>query len=182
MAEQTEFHRKVAKTAKAIDYLDPVTGEHLLPKYESFCLDYAQHFRPNLAMEAAGYPMEEKTTKQMLKAFRHVMLRKDIRMRIRSLIREKAEHVGIGPDWVVMKWMEILDRCMQASPVLDAEGNETGEWKFESRSANDTLHDMAAYFGMFQKAVGDSKPVTLNINFGPKPKPPIDGEVEVVDG
>jgi hypothetical protein len=182
MAKQALLHSEMKGAEKAIDYLCPKTGEHLIPKYESFCLDYAQHFSPNLALEAAGYPMEGKTKKQLQQAFRHVMTRQDVRMRVQALIREKAEHVGVGPDWVVMKWMEVLDRCMQGSPVLDNEGNETGEWKFDSRGANNVLHDMATYMGMFQKAATDSKPVTVNVNFAGKKKPPIDGEVEVVDG
>lgn len=174
-------HQAIRTAEKAIDYLDPTTGEHLIPKYESFCLDYAQHFNPNLALEAAGYPMEKKTKKQLQQAFRHVMGREDIRMRIQSLIREKATHLGVGADWVVMKWMEVLDRCMQASPVFDSNGEATGEWKFDSRGAGNVLHDMAAYFGMFQKSMASSKPVKIIVNFGEKEKPPIDGQVNVID-
>jgi len=179
--KQALRHAYVSKAKKAIDCLDPVTGEHLIPKYESFCIDYAQRFNPHLALAAAGYPVENKTKQQLEQAFRYVMVREDVRIRVRALIREKVDHSGVGTDWVVMKWMEIIDRCMQADPVLDKEGNETGEWKFDSRGAGNALHDMAAYYGMFQKAATDSKPVNIKINFGPKEKPLIDGEVEVVN-
>ena len=180
MGKQVIFHRQVRDNVKAIDCLDPTTGEHLIPKFESFCIDYAQHFNPHLALEAAGYPMEGKTKKQIDRAFRGVMQREDIRMRVKALIRQKVEHSGVGTDWVVLKWMQIIDRCMQADPVLDNEGEPTGEWKFDSRGAGNALHDMAAYYGMFQKAMTDSKPVNIKVSFGPKEKPLIDGEAEVI--
>lgn len=182
MAKQTQMTRKVHGAEKPEDYLDPKTGEHLIPKYETFCLDYAQHFAPKLALEAAGYPIKNKTEHQLQGAFRRVMARPDIRLRIRSLIREKADHAGIGQDWVVMRWMELLDRCMQKEQVLDNEGNPTGEWKFDSRGANNVLHDMATYFGMFQRQASEAKPVRININFGPSEKPPKQIEGEVIDG
>lgn len=176
MGKQEQFVSKVIGAEKAIDYINPTTGEHILPKYESFCMNYAHYFTPRLAMEAAGYPVDKKTEHAMQAAFRHVMRRDDVRMRVQSVIREKAEHLGVGQDWVVMKWMELLDRCMAATPVLDKDGDETGEWKFDSRGAGSVLHDMAAYFGMFAKAKESSKPVNITMNFGPKEKPVIEHE------
>jgi hypothetical protein len=166
---------------KAIDYIDPQTGQHTIAKYESFCIDYAQHFDRDLALAAAGYPLEKKTQRQISQAFADVMQRQDVRIRVRALIRQKSEHMMVGPDWVVMKWMEVLDRCMQATPVRDKKGEPTGEWQFDSRGAGAVLHDMANYFNMFNKTKRESKPVRININYGPAPKAPIDGTVEVIE-
>jgi len=166
-------------TEKAIDLLNPDTGEHIIPKYESFCLEYAQHFSPKLAMAAAGYPVEEKTEHQMQCSFRYVMQRQDVQMRLQSLIRAKATQLGVGPDWVVMKWLEVLDRCMQKEQVKDSEGNLTGEWKFDARGANIVLENMGKYLGMFTKANTPQKPVQIHCYFGGKVEQPdiIDGEV-----
>jgi phage terminase small subunit len=148
------------------DYLDPVTGEHLIPKYEIFCNNYVQHFDPKKAMQAAGYPVDERTEQSMMSAFRRTMYRKDVQTRVRHLIRERADHCGIGPDWVVMKWMEVLDKCMAAEPILDFSGNPTGEYKFDSRGANMALENMAKYFGMFHRPERDAKRVEINVNYG----------------
>ncbi len=153
-------------TEKALDLINPATGEHIIPKYESFCQDYAHHFDPRMAMDAAGYPVEEKSVKQMRAAFGLVMKKRDVQMRIQSLIREKAERLGVGSDWVVMKWLELLDRCMQKESVKDNKGNPTGEWKFDARGANIVLENMAKYFGMFAKDNVTAKPVLINVNFG----------------
>jgi phage terminase small subunit len=176
MGENKIITRKVMGAEKAIDYLDPKTGQHLVPKYESFCLNYAQFFKPRLAMEAAGYPVDDKTEHAMQAAFRQVMLREDIRLRCKNLIREKSEAMCVGSEWVVMKWMEIVDRCMQAEPVLDKDGVQTGEWKFDPRNASSTLHDMAAYFGMFKNDKQDAKPVNITMNFAAKER-----EEKVID-
>lgn len=149
-----------------IDLIHPVTGEHMVAKYEAFCVEYVNHFDPKQAMAAAGYPVTEKRHDTMMQAFRTVMYRKDVQARIRGLIRERADHIGIGPDWVVMKWLELLDRCMQKEAVLDHEGNPTGEWKFAAREANAVLENLAKYFGMFQRSERDGAAVILNLNYG----------------
>jgi len=161
------------------DYIHPVTGEHIIPKYEAFCTSYTTYFDPKRAMQDSGYPVEERRHDTMLRAFRVAMARKDVQLRIRGLIREKADHSGIGPDWIVMKWMELLDRCMQAEPVLDNEGNPTGEWKFDSRGANNVLENLAKYFGMFHKESSEGRKIELHVNYGP---PPEAKEVQSING
>lgn len=180
MVDKPRFAKHLNKAEKAIDYLDPDTGTHLVPKYETFCLEYVNTFDSNKALRAAGYPVDSRAKSTVDTAFRNVMHREDVRLRIQALIREKGAHVGVGPDWIVMKWMEMVSRCMQAEAVLDKEGEPTGEWKFDSRGAGAVLHDMAAHFGMFQKDKTSSKPVKITMNFGPKERPPIDAEVSVV--
>lgn len=165
----------------AEDFLHPETGEHMIPKYEAFCVNYVQYFDPEKAMVAAGYPVADVQPRTMMTAFRTCMYRKDVQARIRGLIRERAEHVGIGEDWVVMKWMELLDRCMQKEAVLDHEGNPTGEWKFQAREANAILENLAKYFGMFTKTSGEGKSVVLNLNFDGAPPKDISGDARVVN-
>jgi len=168
------------KNEKGLDLINPSTGQHMIPKYESFCQHYTQRFNVKMAMDAAGYPVEEKTTKQMQDAFAMVMRRHDVQLRIQALIRQKSEHLGLSTDWVVMKWIEVLNRCMQAEQVKDQDGNPTGEWKFDARGANIVLENMAKYFGMFTKANTTSKPVQINVNFAgdaPQKSVAIDGEV-----
>ena len=65
-------------------------------------------------------------------------------------IRKKNE---ITADWVVDKAKKIIDRCMQAEPVYDNEGNPTGEYKFDSSGANGSLKILAKYLGMEKTTV-----------------------------
>lgn len=65
-------------------------------------------------------------------------------------IRKKNE---ITADWVVDKAKKIIERCMQAEPVYDNEGNPTGEYKFDSSGANGSLKILAKYLGMEKTTV-----------------------------
>ncbi|CAB4122842.1 hypothetical protein UFOVP33_62 [uncultured Caudovirales phage] len=46
---------------------------------------------------------------------------------------------GLDRGWVISRLMTITERCMQAEPVLDREGEPTGEYKFDSSGANKAL-------------------------------------------
>lgn len=166
------------------NYLDSLTGEHLIPKYERFCTNYVTHFDQRKAMEACGYPVDERDDRTVLTAFRNVWARKDIQMRIRALIREVSEHRGIGPDWVVMKWMEVVDEGFKQIPITNAEGDVIGYRAQDLRSANQALDMIAKYFSMYKKRDTDRKPALIQMNFDGDAKPPksvtIDGETSEV--
>lgn len=66
----------------------------------------------------------------------------------------KHEHEA---DRVVAKLIQITNRCMQAEPVLDSEGNPTGEWKFDSRGAVQALTTQARILGMMGKDKGPAE-------------------------
>lgn len=57
---------------------------------------------------------------------------------------------GLDRQWVIERLMTVVERCMQAEPVLDREGNETGEWKFDSAGATRSLHLLGSELGMFK--------------------------------
>ncbi len=44
----------------------------------------------------------------------------------------RSARTAITQDWVLETIYETAERCKQAVPVLDSEGEETGEWKFEA--------------------------------------------------
>ena len=57
--------------------------------------------------------------------------------------------------------LEVKNRCMQANPVLDKEGNETGIWKFDSNGANKALDMLAKHVGFYET---DNKQKAFNIS------------------
>jgi phage terminase small subunit len=56
---------------------------------------------------------------------------------------------GLDRSWVIERLMTVVDRCMQAEPVLDRKGNPTGEYVFDSSGANKALQLLGAELGMF---------------------------------
>lgn len=64
---------------------------------------------------------------------------------------ERAERVKVDGDWVVEKLIENVNRCMQATPVVDFYGHETGEYTYDASAANQALRLLGMHFGIFEK-------------------------------
>lgn len=65
---------------------------------------------------------------------------------------------GLDREWVISRYMKVAERCMQAEPVLDKEGNPTGEYTFNAAGANQALRALGDTLGMFrpvEKKPGD---------------------------
>lgn len=54
-------------------------------------------------------------------------------------------------DWWIQRQKEIVDRCMQVQPVLDKDGEPTGEYRFDAAGANKALDQLGRYLGVFEK-------------------------------
>lgn len=68
----------------------------------------------------------------------------------RAALREAA---GIDAQWVVQRLRLISDRCIQGEPVIDREGNQTGEWKFDAAGANKATELLGKTLGIFRDKV-----------------------------
>ena len=54
----------------------------------------------------------------------------------RKRVAEKAE---VDAAWVLKRLAEVVKRCMQHEPVLDKDGNPTGEYRFDAAGASRAL-------------------------------------------
>ncbi len=66
---------------------------------------------------------------------------------------------GLDREWVISRYMKIVERCMQAEPVMkmiDGELRETGEYKFDAHGANTALRALGDALGLFKPV--DKKP------------------------
>ncbi len=66
-----------------------------------------------------------------------------VKARIAELCKIASENsilkAGLDRSWVISRLMTITDRCMQAEPVTDRNGEPTGEYRFDSNGANKAL-------------------------------------------
>lgn len=60
-----------------------------------------------------------------------------------------AKRTNLTADWVLTKLVENVERAMQAVPVTDREGVETGEYQYAGQVANAALHLLGKHLGMF---------------------------------
>lgn len=70
---------------------------------------------------------------------------------LRRLRNERMSRTLITSDWVLTKIVQLIERCMQSQPVLDDDGNPTGEYKFDSAGAAKGLQMLMKHMGLFEK-------------------------------
>ena len=94
---------------------------------EKFIIEYLIDLNATQAAIRAGYsPKTAKSQGQRLLTFA------DVKTRIDEARSEQLKRVQITADYVLTKIRDTVERCSQEEPVLDKEGNATGEYKFES--------------------------------------------------
>lgn len=105
-------------------------SKELSSKQQRFCDEYLIDLNATKAAERAGYSAKT-AQEQGSRLLSNVM----VQARIDALKTQRSQSTGITAERVLTGIMGVIERCEQAVPVLDDEGNETGEWKFESGSA-----------------------------------------------
>ena len=125
-------------------------------KQKQFCDEYIIDLNGTQAAIRAGY------SKKTARAIANELLTKlDIREYICELKNKRSERVKYSQDELMRDILEVKNRCMQANPVLDKEGNETGIWKFDSNGANKALDMLAKHVGFYET---DNKQKAFNIS------------------
>lgn len=101
-----------------------------------------------------------------------LLQRDDVEEYLQSLRAIESEKSGITRAWVMERFQHISDACIQAEPVYDSDGNETGEYRFDSSGANKATEMLGKIIGVFEKDNDQSKPKTttvINLGSGTKP-------------
>lgn len=66
-----------------------------------------------------------------------------------QITADAAQKLGIDKQSILRRLDQVVERCMEAEPVLDSEGNETGEYRFNATGANRALELLGKELGMF---------------------------------
>ena len=114
-------------------------------KQKQFCEEYIIDLNGTQAAIRAGY--SEKTANRIAS---ELLSKLDIQEYICVLKNKRSERVKYSQDELMRDILEVKNRCMQASPVIDKEGNETGIWKFDSNGANKALDMLAKHVGFYE--------------------------------
>ena len=96
-----------------------------------------------------------------------------------SKVAEKViEKAAIDKAWVLKQAAKVHERCMQEEPVRDAQGNPTGEYKFEHAGANKALEIIGKHVDVqaFKETLDHTGKVDLVytievVSVGPPKKP-----------
>lgn len=121
-------------------------------RHERFARLVAAGDPASRAYTEAGYAV--KTDRSAESAGSRLLSNVEIACRIAE-IRAELERAAqksalVTKEWVVEKLRENVLRAMQAQPVLDREGNHTGEYRYEGNVANKALELLGKEIGMFR--------------------------------
>ena len=125
-------------------------------KQKQFCEEYIIDLNGTQAAIRAGY--SKKTANEQAA---QLLAKLSIQEYICKLKNTRSERVKYSQDELMRDILEVKNRCMQANPVLDKEGNETGVWKFDSNGANKALDMLAKHVGFYET---DNKQKAFNIS------------------
>ena len=125
-------------------------------KQKQFCEEYIIDLNGTQAAIRAGY--SAKTANEQAA---QLLAKLSIQEYICELKNKRSERVKYSQDELMRDILEVKNRCMQANPVLDKEGNETGIWKFDSNGANKGLDMLAKHLGFYET---DNKQKAFNIS------------------
>ena len=136
------------------------TVEKMKEKQKMFCMEYTKDMNATQAAIRAGY--SEKTAYSQ----GHDLLKKpEIKAVIDAILAKRAKDIELDEDWVLKRFKEISDRCMQKEPVKEwdeeaKEWKESGIWKFDSTGANRATENIGKILGMFidRKEIKDVTP------------------------
>ena len=142
-----EFDPKTATSMTAAEI-----ARFLDDREEAFAREWLKDMNGTQAAIRAKYKPGKNNTSAAVQASR---LLRDPRIQAyrAALIRESVEDMAISQEAVVLKLLEIYQRCMQATPVLmwDTEKQEwvnSGEWRFDARGAAKALEQLTKLLGL----------------------------------
>lgn len=132
-------------------------------KEERFCLEYTIDYNGTAAAKRAGY--EDKSA---AKAACKLLKRPEVMERVRELQREQADRLCLSSDLVVTKTLELLDKCMANTPVMEWDYSkhqmvESGQYQVDSKGAAKCLEILGKHLGMLdgkkQETISDAVPI-----------------------
>jgi phage terminase small subunit len=118
----------------------------LKPRHAKFVAEYLKTSNATQAYLAAGYEATPETARRGASV---LLTKRDIRQAIRQAKEDAAIAAQINQEWVLRNIRDVALRCMQAEPVLDREGEPTGEYTFNATGALRGLELLGKELDMF---------------------------------
>ena len=115
---------------------------------EQFSRSIALGFNPEQAYIAAGYASQG-ARRNAIALIQSGPVANRIKELRESLDSSAFVRASVTRDWVIEKLKTVATRCLQEEAVLDSEGKETGEYRFNAGGAVSALKLLGTDLGMF---------------------------------
>lgn len=120
----------------------------MTPAQKRFVDEYLVNgFNATEAAKSAGY-----SDKSAYSQGHRLLKKAEIKKAIEKAQNKLSEKLEITKESLIQELIEIRERCLQQVPVLDREGNETGEWTFEAHAAIKSIAETNKMLGFYAPA------------------------------
>ena len=134
----------------------------LTAKQQNFIGEYLVDFNATQAAMRAGY---SKKTAHMI-GFENLS-KPEIADALHAARSKREAKAAVNAQWVLDKLQSNAERAMQAEPVLDRQGQPTGEYRYEGAIANRALELIGKHHGLFAEKVEvgghDGAPIAITV-------------------
>jgi len=121
------------------------------PQHEIFAQEIVKGTSQRDAYKTAGYQTKSDAAADASasRLLSHVKVEARIKELHELKYHRTIEKFAVSKAWVIAKLVENVERAMTAEPVRDAQGNATGEFKYNGNVANRALELIGKEHGMF---------------------------------
>lgn len=128
----------------------------LKPKVRAFC----EHYLSNggngteAALEAGYGSREDKKSRHVAEQTASRLLRREeVRNYLSERTKEIYEQIGLSPERVASELWKLYQRSAEGYQVLDKEGEPTGIWAYDGKTAMGCLKALGEHMGMFKQTL-----------------------------
>ncbi|NCC95664.1 MAG: terminase small subunit [Synergistales bacterium] len=125
-------------------------AKKLTAKQKAFVSEYLVDLNATAAAIRAGY-----SEKSARKVGSDTLAKPHVQAAIEEALAERRERVEVTQDQVIADLLEIKERCLQRSPVVDRRGDQIQDdegrdvWSFNAKDAIRALELLGKHLGMF---------------------------------
>lgn len=133
-------------------------------KQSLFVAEYLKDLNATAAYKRAGYTGQgnsaEAAASQLLRNVK-------VAEAVKEAMDKRANDLGIDAAYVLRKIKDTIERCSQAEPVRDRDGEQTGEYKFDSVAVLRGAELLGKHLKMFTDKVEHAGPGggAINMNW-----------------
>jgi len=131
----------------------------LTNKQKTFIQEYLIDLNSAKAAVRAGYSVKTAAQKGSF-----LLTVPDINNAIQIEMDKRSEKTGITAAFVLEGIKRVVDRCEQAEPVLDRDGNPTGEYTFQATAALKGYELLGKHLKLFTDKIEHSGDIGFSLN------------------
>jgi phage terminase small subunit len=114
-------------------------------KQARFAAEYLVDCNKTQAAIRAGYSLKTAASQG-----ERLLRKAEIRQAVDAQLAEVSEKCGVTKEWITERLRENAERALTVVPVLDRDGKEIGEYRYEGNVANRALELLGKDLKMFQ--------------------------------